>query len=184
MNITYHNLSFLLFWVFKFSTVLFSLKKCAYLKSLINEVLISNNDIARLNNRQIFKFRGQDQIIFQETNTSLNIAAIFHWMWLFFLYSSLWYIHILNFTVVEFIDHFLQVHRNSFLYSLIKASFICNHAGPCKTNKQTNPKTIWWILQNKRNICCLWVYGSGTWRMYRLTDSRRENLRHGPFVHV
>ena len=85
MNITYHNLSFLLFWVFKFSTVLFSLKKCAYLKSLINEVLISNNDIARLNNRQIFKFRGQDQIIFQETNTSLNIAAIFHWMWLFFL---------------------------------------------------------------------------------------------------
>lgn len=42
--------------------------------------LIPNNDIARLNNRQIFKFRGQDQIIFQETNTSLNIATIFHWM--------------------------------------------------------------------------------------------------------
>jgi hypothetical protein len=30
----------------------------------------------------------------------------------------------------------------------------------------------------------LWVYGSGRLRMYRLTDSRRENLRHGPFVHV
>lgn len=29
--------------------------------------------------------------------------------------------HILNFNVVEFIDLFLQVHRNSFLYSLIKA---------------------------------------------------------------
>lgn len=146
--------------------------------------LISNNNIARLNNRLIFKFRGQDQIIFQETNTSLNIATIFHWMWLFFLYSSLWYIHILNFSVVESIGHFLQVHRNSFLYLLIKASFICNHAGQCKTNKQTNPKTIWWIFQNKRNICCLWVYGSGRLRMYRLTDSRRENRRRGPFVHV
>lgn len=118
----------------------FLLKTALTWKVLWMKYLISNNDIARLNNRQIFKFREQDQIIFQETNTSLNIATIFHWMWLFFLFSSFWYIHILNFNVVEFIDHFLQVHRNSFLYLLIKASFICNYAGQCRknTNKQIN----------------------------------------------
>lgn len=99
--------------------------------------LISNNNIARLNNRLIFKFRGQDQIIFQETNTSLNIATIFHWMWLFFLYSSLCYIHVLNFNVVESIDHFLEVHRNSFLYSLIKLHlFVTMLASAKQTNKQ------------------------------------------------